>query len=92
MVRLRARRAARQFRLPPGSRGNVLGRERVGAMGQGVGGEVLTDRSVSGVLIFARTIPGIHIARTNMRKPGAPMIASNAGSRFSSEKTKPALA
>jgi hypothetical protein len=32
------------------------------------------------------------IARTNLRNPGAPMMASNAGSRFSSAKTKPALA
>ena len=32
------------------------------------------------------------IARTNIRKPGAPMIASNPGSRFSSAKTNPALA
>lgn len=31
------------------------------------------------------------IARANMRKPGAPMIVSKAGSRFSSAKTKPAL-
>jgi hypothetical protein len=33
-----------------------------------------------------------HIVRANMRKPGAPVIASKAGSRFSSAKTNPALA
>ncbi|MGX1104446.1 hypothetical protein AB7M47_002829 [Bradyrhizobium elkanii] len=34
----------------------------------------------------------VHITRANLRKPGAPVIASKAASRFSSAKAKPALA
>ncbi|MEY9256517.1 hypothetical protein ABH990_007515 [Bradyrhizobium ottawaense] len=34
-------RAARQSRLPPGTRGDLVGRQRVGALEQGVGGEVV---------------------------------------------------
>ncbi|MGX0965429.1 anti-sigma factor RsiW [Bradyrhizobium japonicum] len=113
-----------------------MGRKRVGAVGQGVGGEVVsawlarTCHTLSVIARLDRAIqysetaaiePGsrsildapapraqlrtrrgmtasnaetrcAHIVRANMRNPGAPMIASNAGSRFSSAKTNPALA
>ena len=59
-----------------------MGGERVATHGQGVVGEVVAT------IICA----GNQIVRANIRKPGAPINSSKAGSRFSSAKTNPALA